>query len=43
MFVFVAFAFIQTVRRLLGDVDTSHYQELMAFLEAKLAEAKDST
>ena len=38
MFVFVAFTFIQTVRRLLGDVDTSHYQELVAFVEAKLAE-----
>ena len=43
MFVFVAFSFIQTVRRLLGDVDTSHYQELVTFLEAKLAEVEVGT
>ena len=43
MFVFVAFTFIQTVRRLLGDVDTSHYKELVTFLEAKLAEAEVGT
>ena len=41
MFVFVAFTFIQTVRRLLGDVDTSHYKELVSFLEAKLAEVDE--
>ena len=43
MLVFLGFFLIQAVRRLLGDVDTSHYQELVAFLEAKLAEAEAGT
>ena len=41
--VFLGFFLIQVVRRLLGDVDISHYQELVAFLEAKLAEAEAGT
>ncbi len=43
MLVFLGFFLIQAARRLLGDVDTSHYQELVAFLEAKLAEAEAGT
>jgi hypothetical protein len=43
MLVFLGFFLIQGARRLLGDVDTSHYQELVAFLEAKLAEAEVGT
>jgi len=43
MLVFLGFFLIQGARRLLGDVDTSHYQELVAFLEAKLAEVEVGT
>jgi hypothetical protein len=43
MLVFLGFFLIQGARRLLGDVDTSHYQELVAFLDAKLAEAEVGT
>ena len=41
MLVFLGFFLIQLARKLLGDVDTSHYQELVAFLEAKLAEVDE--
>jgi len=41
MLVFLGFFLIQLARKLLGDVDTSRYQELVAFLEAKLAEVDE--
>ena len=41
MLVFLGFFLIPLARKLLGDVDTSHYQELVAFLEAKLAEVDE--